>query len=118
MMKKMSLTNEEIFLNCLWDYIANQKVFDKKHKILRKRTYMELLKLFENINEIRQIDIFRDEKDYWNVNEITENDIYKFMRNVANKHIHYFDDVNSINNKVSYVIDRGVYTSIYDYETI
>ena len=40
------------------------------------------------------------------------------MRNVANKHIHYFDDVNSINNKVSYVIDRGVYTSIYDYETI
>lgn len=118
MIKKISLTNEEIFLNCLWNYIANQKVFDKEHKILRKRTYMELLELFEDINEVQQIDVFRDEKDYWNINEITERDIHNFVRKIASKHVHYFNDINNIDSKISYVIDRGVYTSIYDYETI
>ena len=117
-MKQIKLTDKDIFLNCLWNYVAGQKFFDKKHKILRKLTYIELLELFEDLNEIRQIDIFKDEKDYWCIGQITEKDVLHFLNSTASKHIHYFSDTDKIDKYNSYVIDRGVYTSIYDYEII
>ena len=117
-MKQIELTDKDIFLNCLWNYVVDQKVFDKKHKILRKRTYMETLRLFEDLNKIQQIDIFKDEKDYWCIDQIMEKDVLRFLKMTASQHIHYFSDINKIDKHISYVIDRGVYTSIYDYETI
>lgn len=117
-MKRIKLTDKDMFLNCLWNYVVDQKIFDKKHKILRRRTYMELLELFEDLNKIQQIDIFRDKKDYWCIGQITEKDILHFLRATASRHIHYFSDIDKIDKHISYVIDRGVYTSIHDYETI
>lgn len=51
-----------------------------------------MLELFEDLNEIRRIDIFKDEKDYWCIGQITEKDVLHFLNVTASKHIHYFSD--------------------------